>query len=166
MAKAAEVYQFPAEQEARFKNLEKKFPQKSSLVIWGLHLVQEDRGYIPPEAVAYIAQKTGVSPAWVSGVLSFYGAFHEKPIGKHHIQVCYNATCWMMGSDDIEACIQKKLNISPGETTPDKLFTYTRTQECLAGCDKAPVMLVNHDYHENLKPDEVEQLIDQLKNYD
>ena len=163
MVKMESPYTFPSAQEAKFKKLEKKFPQKSSLVIWGLHLVQEDKGYIPSEAIYYIAEKTDVSPAWVSGVISFYEAFHEKPIGKYHLQVCYNATCWMMGSDHIETCIQKKLNLSPGETTSDKKFTYTRTQECLAGCDKAPVMLVNHDYHENLTPNEVKTLIDELQ---
>ncbi len=156
-------YTFPSEQASKFKELEKKFPKKSSLVIWGLHLVQEDKGYIPPEAIRYIAQKAEVSPAWVSGVISFYEAFREKPIGKYHLQVCYNATCWMMGSDEIEKCIQKKLKLKSGETTSDKQFTYTHTQECLAGCDKAPVMLINHDYHENLDPKKVTELIDELK---
>ncbi len=163
MVNTPSSYIFPPEQEAKFKKLEKKFPQKSSLVIWGLHLVQEDRGYIPTEAIHYIAEKAEVSPAWVSGVISFYEAFHEKPIGKYHIHVCYNVTCWMMGSDHIEECIQKKLNLCPGETTTDKKFTYTRTQECLAGCDKAPVVLVNHDYHENLTPNKLEALIDELQ---
>ena len=158
----ADKYTFPEKLEKKFKELEKKFPQKSSLVIWGLHFVQEDKGYIPKPAIEYIAERAGVSPAWVSGVISFYSAFHEHPIGKHHIQVCYNASCWMMGSDKIEECIQKKLKVQPGDTTNDGLFTYTRTQECLAGCDKAPVMLVNHDYHENLKPEEVEKIIDDL----
>ena len=162
MVKKEKPYEFSEKSEKIFKGLEKKFPHKSSLVIWGLHLVQEDKGYIPPSAVDYIAQKAEVSQVWVKGVISFYEAFHEEPIGKHHLQVCYNISCWMMGSDRIETCIQKKLNLKPGETSHNKKFTYTRTQECLAACDKAPVMLVNHDYHENLEPEKVEKLIDEL----
>ena len=162
MTEQTSQYAFPEKLEKKFKELEKKFPQKSSLVIWGLHFVQEDKGYIPKPAVEYIARRAEVSPAWVTGVISFYEAFHEKPIGKHHLKVCYNVACWMMGSDKIEECIQKKLKVQPGGTTQDGMFTYTRTQECLAGCDKAPVMLVNHDYYENLKPEKVEQMIDKL----
>ena len=162
MVKNEKPYKFSEKSKKEFKELEKKFPHKSSLVIWGLHLVQGDEGYIPGSAVGYIAQKAEVSQAWVKGVISFYQAFHEKPIGKYHLQVCYNTSCWMMGSDHIEECIQKKLNLKPGETSHDQKFTYTRTQECLAGCDKAPVMLVNHDYYEDLSPQEVHKLIDEL----
>ena len=162
MDKMPKPYQFSERSERTFQDLVKKFPHKSSLVIWGLHLVQEDEGYISEPAIDFIAKKAEVSPAWVRGVISFYEAFHEKPIGKYHLQVCYNTSCWMMGSDQIEACIQKKLKLKPGETSHDRKFTYTRTQECLAGCDKSPVMLVNHDYHENLTPQEVDRLIDEL----
>ena len=156
-------YQFSEKALSRLNALDKKFPKKSSLVIWALHIVQDEEGYIPSEAIPSIADIAEVSPAWVKGVLTFYAAFTEKKLGKYHIQVCYNASCWLGGSDKIEACLEAQLNLKPGETDKDGHFTYTRTQECLAGCDKAPVMMVNHDYYENLTVDKVESLINELK---
>ncbi len=156
------AYSFSPSFEARFLELEKKFPKRSSLVLWSLHLVQEDIGYITPAAVDYVAARVGVSPAWVKGVVSFYAMFREKPIGKYHLNVCGNLMCQLMGSDKIEQVIQEKLGIGDGETTADGKFTYTRQVECLAACGFAPAMLVNNDFHELLTPENVARLIDDL----
>jgi len=156
-------YRFSEKFEKRFLELEKKFPKRSSLVMWALHLAQEDIGYITPVAVDYIAARVGVSPAWVKGVVSFYSMFREKPIGKYHLNVCSNLMCQLMGSDKIEVCIHEKLGIKDGETTPDGKFTYTRQVECLAACGYAPAMLVNNDFHELLNAEKVARLIDELQ---
>jgi NADH-quinone oxidoreductase E subunit len=156
------AYSFSPQFEARFLELEKKFPKRSSLVLWSLHLVQEDIGYITPAAVDYVAARVGVSPAWVKGVVSFYSMFREKPIGKYHLNVCSNLICQLKGSDQIEQVIYEKLGISDGETTADGKFTYTRQVECLAACGFAPAMLVNNDFYELLTPENVARLIDDL----
>lgn len=155
-------YSFSPQAEKRFVELEKKFPRRSSLVLWALHLVQEDIGYITPASVDYVAARVGVSPAWIKGVVSFYAMFREKPIGKYHLNVCSNLICQLMGSDKIEQVIQEKLGIGDGETTPDGKFTYTRQVECLAACGFAPAMLVNNDFYELLTPENVARLIDEL----
>lgn len=155
-------YKFSEKFETRFQDLEKKFPKRSSLVLWALHLAQEDIGYISPAAVDYVAERVGVSPAWVKGVVSFYSMFREKPIGKYHLNVCSNLMCQLMGSDKLEACIHDKLGIKDGETTPDGKFTYTRQVECLAACGYAPAMLVNNDFHELLDAEKMAKLIDEL----
>lgn len=155
-------YTFSPPFEKRFLELEKQFPKRSSLVLWSLHLVQEDIGYISPAAVDYIAERVGVSPAWIKGVVSFYAMFRDKPIGKYHLNVCSNLMCQLSGSDNIETVIKEKLGISDGETTPDGKFTYTRQVECLAACGFAPAMLVNNDFHELLTPENVAKLIDDL----
>lgn len=165
-AQAQTRYSFSPVFEKRFLELEKKFPKRSSLVLWSLHLAQEDIGYITPAAVDYIAERVGVSPAWVKGVVSFYSMFREKPIGKYHLNVCSNLICQLMGSDKIEKCIHDKLKISDGQTTPDGKFTYTRQVECLAACGYAPAMLVNNDFHELLTPETVAELIDELSSKD
>lgn len=157
-------YAFSPTAEKRFQELEKKFPRRSSLVLWALHLAQEDLGYITPEAVDYVAERVGVSPAWVKGVVSFYAMFREKPYGKYHLNLCTNLICQLMGADKVEEAICKKLGIGDGETTPDGLFTFTRQVECLAACGYGPAMLVNDEFHELLTPEKVEQLIDALKN--
>lgn len=156
------TYSFSPQAEQRFAELEKKFPRRSSLVLWALHLVQEDIGYITPAAVDYVAARVGVSPAWIKGVVSFYAMFREKPIGKYHLNVCSNLICQLMGSDKIEQVIHEKLGITDGETTPDGKFTYTRQVECLAACGFAPAMLVNNDFYELLTPENVARLIDEL----
>jgi NADH-quinone oxidoreductase subunit E len=159
---AAKTYSFSPEFEKRFQELEPKFPRRSSLVLWALHLAQEDFGYITPAAVDYIAERVGVSPAWVKGVVSFYSMFREKPIGKYHLNVCSNLVCQLLGSDKIESCIKEKLGIDNGQTTADGKFTYTRQVECLAACGFGPAMLVNNDFHEQLTPEGVAALIDNL----
>lgn len=156
------AYSFSPPFEQRFLELEKKFPRRSSLVLWALHLAQEDIGYITPASVDYVAARVGVSPAWVKGVVSFYSMFREKPIGKYHLNVCSNLVCQLMGSDKIEQVIQDKLGISDGETTADGKFTYTRQVECLAACGFAPAMLLNNDFRELLTPESVSALIDDL----
>lgn len=155
-------YRFSPEAEKKFQELEKKFPQRSSLVLWALHLVMEDKGYIPRSAVDYVAERVGVAPSWVAGVVSFYSMYHETPIGKYHLNVCYNVSCYLMGSDKLEECIRRKLGIEPGETTIDGKFTFTRQAECLAACGKAPAMLINHEYYENLTPEKLEAILDEL----
>ena len=155
-------YQFSTKAEARFRELEPKFPKRNSLVLWALHLAQEDIGYISPAAVDYVAERVGVSPAWIKGVVSFYSMFREKPIGKYHLNVCGNLMCQLFGSDKIEKCIKDKLGIEDGQTTPDGRFTYTRQTECLAACGYAPAMLVNETFHENLTEEAVLALIEKL----
>lgn len=156
------TYVFSPAMEKRFQELEKKFPKRTSLVLWSLHLVQEDIGYISPEGVDYVAERVGVSPSWIKGVVSFYSMFREKPYGKYHLNVCSNLMCQLAGSDQIEACIKEKLGIDDGQTTPDGMFTYTRQTECLAACGFAPAMLVNDDFYELLTPENITRLIDEL----
>lgn len=163
MTEAIVDYQFSDKMQKRFDDLEKKFPEKKSLVLWALHLVQEEAGYIPPSAITYVAEKTGVSPSHVQGVISFYAMFHQKPLGKYHIQICVNASCWLAGSDDLEETVQKKLEILPGETTSDGLFTYNRQGECLAACGTAPIVQLNEEYHENMTPEKLDNLIEGLR---
>lgn len=160
----AGTYSFSEESEKRFQELEGKFPVRTSLVLWALHLVMHDRGFIPADAVEYVAKRVGVSPAWVSGVVSFYSMFKEQPVGKYNLQVCYNLMCWLKGSDQLEKVIKDKLGIEPGQTTPDGKFTFTRQGECIAACGYAPAMQVNEDYHECLTPEKLANLIETLSN--
>jgi len=155
-------YEFSSDSEVKFKDLEAKFPERSSLVLWALHLVQDDVGFVPHSAVDYVAKRVGVSSSWVAGVVSFYSMYYDHPVGKYNLNICYNAACWMHGSDDLEGCVTEKLGIGPGETTKDGKFTFTRQAECLAACGNAPAIQVNHDYHENMTADKMASLIDEL----
>ena len=89
--------------------------------------------------------------------------YELKPVGRHSISVCTNISCMLCGGDDILAHIEGKLGIKVGESTPDGKFFLKREEECLAACCGAPMMQVNHVYHENLTPEKVDQILDSLE---
>ncbi|MDR0818385.1 MAG: NADH-quinone oxidoreductase subunit NuoE [Oscillospiraceae bacterium] len=106
-----------------------------------LQKAQDIYGYLSEETIEYIALRTGVKPAKVFGVATFYAQFRLKPIGKHLIMLCKGTACHVNGSDAIEETIGRFLNIKDGKTTADGLFTLNNVA-CLGCCSLAPVMLV------------------------
>ena len=127
-----------------------------------LLLAQAEQGYIRPDAIEYIAQYLELSPSDVESTLSFYTLLRRRPMGKYHIMICTNLACLLRGSDDIEACVKRKLGVGLGEITPDGLFSAIEF-ECLGSCTTAPVLQVNGEFHENLDVPKVEALIDDLR---
>ncbi len=122
--------------------LQKEYPVKRSALIPALHLAQNEVGYLPRDVQNEIATLFDLDPNEVNAVVTFYDMFFEKPIGKHVIHVCKNVSCMLRGADGLLKTLCHKLNISPGETTSDNEFTLIAS-ECLASCDKAPMMLVD-----------------------
>ena len=86
--------------------------------------------------------------------------FETKPVGRHHISVCTNISCMLCGGDEILAHVEKRLGIKVGESTPDGRFFLKQEEECLAACNGAPMMMVDHVYHENLTPEKVDEILD------
>jgi len=107
-----------------------------------LQKVQRRIGYLPQEALMEIARFTGVVPARVFGVATFYEQFRFRPIGKHTLRICRGTACHVRGSDKIVNDIQTRLQVSPGETTRDGLFTL-ETVACFGSCALAPVVLID-----------------------
>ena len=127
-----------------------------------LLLAQKEQGYVTPEAIQYIARYLDLNPSDVDSVMSFYTLLHRKPVGKYHIQICTNLACLLQGSDDIEACVKRKLGAGRGEVPPDGLFSAVEF-ECLGSCTTAPVMQVNGEFYENLDVKKTEAIIDELR---
>ena len=127
-----------------------------------LLLAQKEQGYVTPQAIQYIARYLDLNPSDVDSVMSFYTLLHRKPVGKYHIQICTNLACLLQGSDDIEACVKRKLGAGLGEVTPDGLFSAVEF-ECLGSCTTAPVMQVNGEFYENLDVKKTEAIIDELR---
>ena len=143
-----------------------KFPpdRKRSAVISALHAVQhENNGYLTTALMDAVAEYLGLPPIQVYEVATFYSMFETKPVGRHHISVCTNISCMLRGSDAIVERIEKKLGIKTGESTPDGRIYLKREEECLAACNNAPMLMVDHVYHENLTPESVDQILDDLK---
>ncbi|MCX7969683.1 MAG: NADH-quinone oxidoreductase subunit NuoE [Armatimonadetes bacterium] len=140
-----------------------QYPQRKAAIMPLLWLVQEKFGYIPKEAVPEIAELTGTTPVHVEAVIKFYEMFHDHPVGKCQLMLCTNVSCLLHGADKTLQKLKEVLGVDVGETTPDGLFTLEEV-ECLAACDKAPVLLVNStELYENVTPDKVEQIIAELR---
>ena len=142
-----------------------KFPvdRKRSAVIAALHAVQHEKGHLPQASMDAVAGYLGIPPIQVYEVASFYSMFETRPCGRHHISVCTNISCMLCGGEDILAHLEKRLGIKVGESTADGRFYLKQEEECLAACDGAPMMMVNHVYFEHLTPAKVDQILDDHK---
>jgi NADH-quinone oxidoreductase subunit E len=142
-----------------------KFPpdRKRSAVISALHAVQhENDGYLTPEIMDAVAAYLGLAPIQVYEVATFYSMFETKPVGRHHVSVCTNISCMLRGSQEVVDHVEKKLGIKTGESTPDGRIYLKREEECLAACTGAPMMMVDHVFHENLTPETIDKILDDL----
>jgi NADH-quinone oxidoreductase subunit E len=143
-----------------------KFPpeRKRSAVIAALHAAQhENHGYLTPEIMTAVAEYLGLPPIQVFEVASFYSMFETKPVGRHSISVCTNISCMLRGGDDILAHVERRLGIKAGQSTPDGKFYLKVEEECLAACCGAPMMMIDHVYHENLTAQKVDEIIEAVK---
>jgi NADH-quinone oxidoreductase E subunit len=152
---------FSAEIEAEIDRHLAKYPVKRSAILPLMFIVQRERGYLDPPGVLYLANRLSVRVTDIWEVATFYSMIYTEPIGKYHIQVCRTLSCSIRGSKKIAAHCSKKLGIKVGETTADGRFTLSEV-ECLGSCGTAPMLQLNFDYHEDLTPEKVDQLLDAL----
>ncbi len=144
----------------------KKFPadRRRSAVIAALHAAQhQSHGYLTTGLMDAVAEYLGIPPIQVYEIASFYSMFETKPCGRKHISVCTNISCMLRGADAIVEAVEAKLGIRTGESTADGKFYLKREEECLAACNNAPMMMIDHVYYENLKPDMISAIIDEQK---
>ena len=136
--------------------------QKRSATLPLLHLIQEDVGYIPPEAIEWVAAKLGLQPINVYEVVTFYPMFRQKPIGRRHIKVCRTLSCALLGGYTTCEAFEKEFNTHRGEVSPDGEVT-VEFVECLASCGTAPVVMIDDELHEKVDVAKARQLSDQIK---
>jgi NADH-quinone oxidoreductase E subunit len=153
---------FSQETEDKFKHLASIYPRKRSALIPMLLLAQKEDGYIKPATIEYVGKYLDLNPSEVDSIMSFYTLLHRRPVGKYHIMICTNLACLLQGSDEIEACVKRKLGVNLGEITSDGLFSAIEF-ECLGSCTTAPVMQVNGEFYENLNVRKTEAIIDELR---
>ena len=123
-----------------------------------LQEVQRVHGYLSREAVVSVGRHLGLPASKVYGVATFYNQFRFHPPGKHHIRVCLGTACHIRGGDIILENFERKLEISHGETTPDREFSLERVA-CVGCCALAPVVMVNEATHGHVAPSKVEGLM-------
>ena len=140
-----------------------KFPEgrQRSAVIGALQAAQhENQGYLSAEIMNAVADYLGLPAIQVYEVATFYSMFETEPVGRHCVSVCTNISCMLRGSDEIVSHLEERLGIKLGESTEDGKFYLKKEEECLAACCGAPMMMVDHVYHENLTSIKVDEILD------
>ena len=138
------------------------YPDARSGVMNGLHLAQEQYGWLPPEALGEVADALDLTPAHVQAVASFYDMYHLAPVGEHLVEICTNVSCALAGAQQVVESFERELDLRAGETSDDGKVTL-RTIECAGGCGSAPVVLVDHRYREPTRPDDVAGIVVELR---
>ncbi|TVR83078.1 MAG: NADH-quinone oxidoreductase subunit NuoE [Rhodospirillales bacterium] len=163
--RAAPAFTFSAENLKAARDVIAKYPEgrQASAVMPLLDLAQrQNGGWLSPAAIEYIADFLEMPRIRVWEVATFYTMYKLEPVGRHHVQVCTNLPCWLRGSDAILGTCREHLGIRVGETSEDNLFTLSEV-ECLGACVNAPMMQIGDDYYEDLSPDSVRAILDDLR---
>lgn len=149
--------------QAEVLRLRKQYPERRSAVLPALRLAQDEHGgWLPSEALREVADALEVTPAYCLSIASFYDMLHLEPVGKHMVEVCTNLSCALAGAQAVLDALADELGVAPGRTTDDGEVSL-RAIECAGGCGRAPVVVVDHVYHEPVRPEDVPALVEGLR---
>ena len=149
--------------DADIEQIKSRYPaehQRSALIPM-LHLIQSVDGYVSPAGIALCAEELGLTRSEVSAVATFYSQFRRHPSGEYHVGVCTNALCAVMGGDEIWEAVSSHTGLGSDETSENGRISLERI-ECNAGCDYAPIVMVNWEFFDNQTPQSAVALIDAL----
>ena len=149
----------------RFDREVAKYPadQRQSAVMACLSIVQQELGWVSPEAEEMIAQYLGMPPIAVHEVTTFYNMYNQQPTGRFKLNVCTNLPCQLRNGQSALDHLCHRLGVEPYGTTSDGTFT-VQPSECLGACADAPVMLVNdREMLSFMQPERLDELVDTLK---
>ena len=146
----------------QLQELAARYPRPRSGLMPMLHLVQSLEGEVTPEGIAACADAAGVSAAEATAVASFYTMYKRKPVGTHHIGVCINTMCGLLGGDAVYDALSERLGVGHDRPTEDGAFWLERI-ECQAACTHAPVMTVDWEFMDDVTPASAVEIIDRLE---
>ncbi len=158
-------FAYTAENQAKFDEIVTRYPpdQRKSAILYALYLAQhQNGGYLTAAAMRHVAQQIRCTPAEVEEVVSYYTMFYTKPVGTYVLNVCRTLSCALLGAERVTEELSAKLGIRPGETDASGMFTLMEV-ECLGACDRAPVVMVNDEWHERLAPEQAAQLLADIR---
>ena len=145
--------------KAKLDALLERYPTKMAALLPALWMVQEQHGWVSPEAMAEVGQVLGLTPAYVKGVVTFYTMYHQHPVGKHFIQVCTTTPCHVCGAEDVVKAFLDKTGCGElGVTSADGKYTVIEV-ECLGACGFATPVMVNSDFIESVTPETVPEVL-------
>ena len=155
-------FKFTPENEIKFQEYVSRYPIIDSVMLPALWLVQEQIGWVSPEAMVYVADRIGKTPIQVYEIATFYTMFNLKPIGKYHIELCKTLSCMLNGSKELKKHIKDTLGLEPGQTSADGMFTFSEV-ECQGACGDAPMIALNNVYHGKLTKESLDKIIWECK---
>src|SRR5689334_15836166 len=154
---------FSPELEARFERLMNSYPpgRVRSALIPMLMYAQDEVGALTPEVIHEIAGRLNVTPMQIDEVIGYYSMMHRRPLGKYHVQVCTNISCLLRGAEDLYHHASEKLGLGHKEVSADGVFSLEEV-ECMGACSWAPAIQVNYDFHHNVTPEMLDEILSQL----
>jgi len=159
---AGKPFLYDRERDAEFERLVKRYPTRESMILPALWLTQEQEGWIPAEAIAYIADRIGTFASQVYEAATFYTMYYLHPMGRNHICICRTLSCYLRGKQEIVDFLRDEIGIKPGEVSNDGKFSLEEV-ECLGHCGTAPVVQVNGEFHEDMDVEKLKSLLTGLK---
>jgi NADH-quinone oxidoreductase subunit E len=158
-------FKYNADNQAKLDEIVTHYPpdQRKSAILYALYLAQQQNGgYLTASAMRHVADQIRCTPAEVEDVVSYYTMFYTKPVGRYVLNVCRTLSCALLGAERVTEELSAKLGIRPGETDASGTFTLMEV-ECLGACDRAPVVMINDDWHERLSPEQAGRFIDDIR---
>jgi NADH-quinone oxidoreductase subunit E len=164
LAPSGEPFAYTPENQAKFDANVAHYPadQRKSAILYALYLVQNQQGYITGAGMRHVAEQIGCTAAEVEDVVSYYSMFYTRPVGKYVLNVCRTLSCALLGAERVTEQLCGTLGIHLGETTSDGMFTVLEV-ECLGACDRAPVVMVNDEWHERLSPEQCRTFVEEIR---
>lgn len=147
--------------DAELKSIQEvasRYEEPGSALMPLLHYLQQIRGYLGEDEMAFIADFLGVTRVRAYEVATYYTLYYTKPRGRHVIQVCRNLSCTMAGAEGIVDFLKKELEIEVGGTTADGMFSLVEV-ECIGSCDKAPAIMIDGDHHGPVTPESLREIL-------
>ena len=154
--------QLPPQLDAKFNDLIGRYPVKRSALIPMMIYAQDEYGFLGDEILDEIAKRLDLNTVQVTETLAYYSMLRRKPAGRYHIQVCTNVSCMAVGGNELLKHVEKRLGIGHKEVSESGTFSLEEV-ECMGACTGAPCMQVNYDYYENLDPEKVDAILEQLQ---
>ena len=132
-------------------------PYRSAVAIDALKIVQKHHRWVSDESLNALADYLDMSAAELDGIATFYNLIYRRPVGEKVVSLCDSVTCWIKGYNQLQQHISQRLDIKLGETTQDDRYTFLPVP-CLGACDRAPVMMVGEDLHQDLDEAKIDQI--------
>lgn len=147
---------------AAFEQILEGYPGDKSLLIPLLQKLQEAYGWLPPDILQALSERTGIPVPEILGVATFYAQFRLKPMGKHGIRLCFGTACHVNGSETVGDALRDELGLELGGTTEDGFYTLS-TVACLGCCSLAPVMMIDEEVYGRLTPDKARKIVREFR---